>query len=66
MNKEEIKLKFKITSYNLLSNNSELPNEINITISKKVKLDDNFLDVIENIHNKYNVHDKVNNYLEEI
>ena len=66
MNKEEIKLKFKITSYNLLSNNSELPNEINITISKKVKLEDNFLDVIESIANKYKLQDKLNYYLEEI
>lgn len=66
MNKEEIKLKFKITSYNLLSNNSELPNKINITISKKVKLEDNFLDVIESIANKYKLQDKLNYYLEEI
>lgn len=66
MNENEIILTFKITRYNMINYDFDQPHEMNLIINKKVSIDDNFINVIENIASTYKIGDKLNYYLEGI
>lgn len=66
MSENKINLTFKITKYNMVQNDDNLPNEMNLVINKEINKDDNFLEVIESVASIYKDGDELNYYLEDI
>lgn len=66
MTNNKIKMTFRIERYNLLNKEENEPTEMNLTLIKYVSVEDNFIDVIESIAQKYMFNDTLNYHLEEI
>lgn len=66
MNRKNIILTFKIASYNFLGEDKTIPNEMNLTLTKKVDEDENFLKIVTNIANRYKLDKNLNYYLDDI
>ena len=66
MNNNRIKMNFKIERYNLISKEENEPTEMNLTLSKYVNIEDNFMEVIESVAHKYMFNENFNYYLEDI
>lgn len=60
MEKETTKIEFEVISYNLLATNEEMPTEMRVVFERNVDVDENFLSVVEDIAQSFNLSDPLN------
>lgn len=59
MKKETTKIEFEVISYNLLATNDEIPTEMRVVFDKNVDIYANFLSVVEDIVQGFNLSDSL-------
>ena len=60
MEKETTKIEFEVISYNILATNEEMPTEMRVVFVRNVDVDENFLSVVEDIAQSFNLSNTLN------